>query len=121
MNEQERLEQVKKECRYKKLEYLAGTKFDDEEWKFYTENKSNLNSKAQARWNLEWKNAEIKLSELEKIDALYQEQPKEQPTRAACQVAWCPHGRPAMCPPDCASTDIKVVPSQPLDEGLKNE
>jgi len=60
------------EIRQKKLEYLAGTKFDNEEWAWYNENKNNLNAKAQARWNEAWKLAEAKLSELEKIDALYE-------------------------------------------------
>ena len=46
------------EIRQKKLEYLAGTKFDNEEWAWYNENKNNLNEKAQARWNLAWKLAE---------------------------------------------------------------
>jgi hypothetical protein len=65
------------EIRQKKLEYLVGTKFDDEEWKFYNENKLNLNSKAQARWNREWKGAEARLTELEKIDALYTPEPQK--------------------------------------------
>ena len=60
------------EIRQKKLEYLAGTKFDDEEWVWYNENKNSLNAKAQARWNLAWKLAEEELSEIEKIDALYE-------------------------------------------------
>lgn len=42
------------------------------------------------------------------------------PTKTICEIAWCPHGRPNVCPPDCMEAEIKAV-HVPPDELLNTK